>query len=203
MTWVGRGARALALSLLAVLWGAAAHGRGLPDPGSLVPLLWASMATALLGWTALAPRRPDRGPTARGLAVAAVAGAGQALTHAALAVSPLLTARTARHVEAHGHREVVVSGSPDPQAVLAALTHGGTPMLTVHALATLVVALLWASAGLLWRSACAWWDRLVTTVGSSTRTASGPLAGHVPAVIRTTAAHLSWDGRAPPAPALP
>ncbi|MFK5634840.1 MULTISPECIES: hypothetical protein [unclassified Ornithinimicrobium] len=212
MTRVGRGARALVLSLLAVLWGTVAHGHGLValgslGPASLGPLVWSGAATALLAWWTLPPRPTLTGAQAgRGSAVtgvAAVAGAGQALTHAALAVTPLLTRQTGRPLEAHVHVVGAVTGTPDAQTVLTALGHGGVQVLVLHTLATLTVALLWASAGALWSEATAWWDQLVATTDARAWVAPRTAAERRPTLLQGSSAHLSWDGRAPPATALP
>ncbi|MGD8199913.1 hypothetical protein ACQE98_04540 [Ornithinimicrobium sp. W1679] len=211
MTWATRGARAGALSVLAVGWGLLAHlgADGHGAGGGVRPgaLLWAGTATVLLAWF-LPARRAGSGPVAGAARLLVAVVAGQAATHAALALAPLLSQRTrspvatpgARGPAAHdGHLAVVVAG-PSPSELLAALGHGGTTVLLLHGLASLTVVVLWAAAATLWREAVAWWGRLVAP-----GTVRGPVGPRWPVAGRTVlaaacTAHRSWDGRAPPTP---
>lgn len=215
MTWAARGGRAGVLSALAVGWGLLAHLRAVGHDeatrASVGALLWAACATLLLTWFLVPPRRDGGRPGGAARMLLAV-GAGQGLTHAALALSPLLADGSRRLVgpggtdgtTGHaGHLPVVLTGAPGPTELLTALGHGGLPMLLLHALATTTVVVLWTAAGSLWREAGAWWGRLVDT---------GP--ARVPAPPRRSATHRedlagggtprrAWDGRAPPTPAAP
>lgn len=212
MTWAARGARAGALSALAVGWGLLAHlGAGGHGATVVIPpgaLLWAGSATLLLAWFLVA-HRAGSGPARRAARLLVAVGTGQASTHAALALAPLLSHQTrlpaavpgAGAAGGHaGHLPAVVVGAPAPTEVLAALAHGGAPMLLLHGLASITVVVLWTAAGALWHEAASWWGRLVAT-----GTVRVPVRLRWPAtggasLAAVAAPHLSWDGRAPPTP---
>lgn len=216
MTWGARAGRATVLSVLAVVWAVAAHRLALPadghlhhpGAGALAPALaWATGTSALLAWWLAPVGRGDRGR--RAFAVGAALSAGQVLTHAALALAPLLGAQTrttvpalagAPHHGAHLHGGTV-SGGVTLDAALGALAHGGLTMTGAHVVATVAAALVWALLGTLTRSVRGWWALPAPaplTLATTRRASAWLLALRAPRSLVT----FSWDGRGPPCPAV-
>lgn len=222
MTWGARAGRSALLSLLAVAWAVLAHRLALPTgphdhpvaptAATLPALVWAAGTSGLLAWWLAPVGRGDR--PRRALAVGAALTGGQVVTHAALALAPLLALRTrtpgatgADHLGAgslhagHLAHGGVVEGALTGETALQALSHGGAAMLVAHVVATAAAAVAWAVLGTLARCLERWWVLRLPSGTVLTPTLHRPAASRDRLVPRLLIA-FSWDGRGPPAPAV-
>lgn len=222
-----RVARAGLLSLLAVGWALAGHLLAMPTHGPaaaglgvtvlagtvLGPLLWAGLAVGLIGWLVL-PTRRSTGPgqqTRRAFVLGGVLGLGQLLTHAALALAPLLAGqvRPVGHVHLHGHVQgqlhaavgTAATDAPQTEVLIGAVAHGGSTMLLAHGLATIAAALAWTLASVAWETVAGWLGRVTVRLAPVAVLLRPPPAAPACAP-RALAPHHSWEGRGPPSTAL-
>lgn len=202
---------------------AAGGDAGLTAGGAIWPLLWTGLAVALLAWLALPLGRGSG--ARRGLVVGGVLLVGQLLGHAALSIAPLLAHQVRAVGPAAPHADAAHAAAlntdaahagashaahvgawaagpvqgPGLESLLAALAHGGSPMLLAHGLATIAAAAAWALAGRLWEALADWWGR-VTLRHTAIRLLPAAPAPVSTLPVRSLCPVPSWHRRGPPLP---